>query len=129
MSVNANHYVMLGNKWRYDEFYDLVMKKNGWFEPMTRDDLLSNWRNEVEEDYLDSPYRGITNHNGVTIISDGMDGEYVCIGYVIAKSGEYNDLNDYTAQWHSTWDDIGDNIVRACGFAKDIEIIAITHYR
>lgn len=120
MSVNANHYVMLGNKWRYDEFYDLIAKKHGDVDV---------WRDEVEEQYLDSANGGINNHNGICILSDGMNGEYVIVGYVLAKSGEYNDLADHTAPDPGLWDDIGDNIVRAVGFAKDIEIIAVTHFR
>jgi hypothetical protein len=124
MSINANHYVILGNIWRYDEFYDLVERKHG---------DVDTWRDEVEELYLDSSRGGIHHHNGVCILSDGMDGEYVIAGYVLNKSGECNDLSDHTAQWPgspvSMWDDIGDNIHKALGFAKDVEIIAVTHYR
>ena len=120
MSVNANHYVVLGNKWDYDEFYTLVERKHGDVE---------TWRDTVEELHRESLRDGIINHNGVTIISDGMSGEYVVAGFVIAKSGDNFDLGDYSATPPNLWDDIGDNIHKALGFAKDIEIIAFTHYR
>ena len=128
MSTQQTHYVMLGNKYGYDEFYNRVQKRVAT-NPRDAEAELETWREEVEEKFMDSAFGGINNHNGVCIISDGMSGSYVYIGYVLNKSGEGNDLQDYTANWYSNWDDIGDNIVRAVGFAEDIEILAFTHYR
>jgi len=131
MSTQQTHYVMLGNKFGYDEFYEQVKKRIATVpsnDKMSEDEL-DTWRETIEEKHSDSAYDGINNHNGVCIISDGCDGRYVCVGYVLAKSGELNDLQEHTAQWYSNWDDIGDNIVRAVGFAEDIEILAFTHYR
>ena len=47
---------------------------------------------------------------------------------VISKSREEGNLGDFT-EMPPIWDDIGDNIWKAVGFAKAIEILAFTHYR
>ena len=119
---------MLGNKYEYNDFYNRVAKKNGFNEPMTRNGLLEKWRTEVEELHYDSPFEGITNQGGVTIIADGMGSEYVYVGMVISKSREEGNLDDFTAL-PPLWDDVGDNIWKAVGFADSVEILAFTHYR
>ena len=128
MSTHQTHYVMLGNRYDYNDFYSRVQKRVAT-NPRDAAAELEQWREDVEEKHMDTSADGINNHNGICIVSDGMNSEYVYVGYVLAKSGDGNDLGDYTAQWHSNWDDIGDNIVRAVGFAEDVQIHAFTHYR
>lgn len=42
---------------------------------------------DVIEDYMDNTYSNeVTIHKGLTVISDGMNGEYLFIGKVLAKS-------------------------------------------
>ena len=128
MSTQKNHYVILGNKYEYKDFYNRVAQKNRFNEPMTRDNFLATWREDVEKLYYDSAFGGIGNHNSITIINDGMNGEYVYIGFVISKSKNDGNLDDFTAI-PPIWDDVGDLIWKAVGFAKDIEILPFTHYR
>lgn len=129
MSRHQTHYVMLGNKYEYKNFYNRVAQKNGYNEPLTHDKLLATWVSEVEELYWDYSTCGITNYNGITIINDGMNGEYVYVGFVISKSKIYGELNDYTRIAPDVWDDIGDMIIKAIGFAEEVKILALTHYR
>jgi len=128
MSVNETHYVILGNKYDYDDFYSRVAKKNGWNEPLTREKFLEDWRETVEALYADGYWDPIKNHNGVSIVVDGMGGKYVWIGNVIAKSDRESGQLVQIPPAHNIWDDTGDDIVRAVGFAEEIEILAFTHY-
>lgn len=70
MSVQSNTYLLVGVKLAYDAF-------------------TSEQRNNMEP-YEDSAFEGIHHHNGLCAIVDGMNGEYVFIGRVLAKSGDQN---------------------------------------
>jgi predicted transcriptional regulator len=78
-----NHYVLIGQKYDYEEFHDIF--SHGYE---------INFIDEIEENYRDSAYDGIKN--GITILSDEQTGKYVYIGVVISKSKDYGDINDYT---------------------------------
>jgi len=88
MSVQLNHYVIIGHKFEYDEFYDTLMEK---FNLNDGDEVF----NEIEEPYHDSAFKGIQHHNDLCIISDGMNGNYVYVGYVLQKSDDNGSLTDY----------------------------------
>lgn len=66
MSTSSNTYVMFGVKLPYDAF--------------TEEQHESMWL------YTDSAYQGIKHHNGLCVVADGMNGEYIFIGRVLAKS-------------------------------------------
>jgi len=70
MSVQCNTYVMIGVKIPYpeeatDEFYDKI------------------------EPYTDSSFGGIEHRDGLTVLLDGMNGEYMTIGKILAKTESY----------------------------------------
>lgn len=45
--------------------------------------------NDVIEEYIDNAYSNkVTIHKGLTVINDGMNGDYLFIGKVLAKSDE-----------------------------------------
>jgi hypothetical protein len=128
MSVQTTQYVMLGNRFKYDDFYNRVQRRVAT-NPRDAEAELDKWRDEVEDLYYDNTHSDdIHHHQGIAIVSDGMNGEYVCVGYIIAKSNEYGDLKENPIAPSHVWDDIGDDIVRAVGFAEDIQILAFTHY-
>lgn len=87
MSVQENHYVMIGHKFEYDAFYKQMEDIHG----LSIDDF---W-DQFEESCHDSAFQGIHHNQNVCIISDGMDGEYVYVGYVLQKSKNYGNLTDY----------------------------------
>lgn len=70
MSVQSNTYVLVGVMLDYDDF--------------------TEEQHDALEPYRDSAYRGIEHHNGLCAIVDGMGGEYVAIGRVVAKSDDQN---------------------------------------
>lgn len=70
MSVQSNTYVMVGVMLPYDE--------------------LTEQQHNDSEAYQDSAYKGIQHHNGLCVIADGMNGRYVAIGRVLAKTDDQN---------------------------------------
>lgn len=82
MSVQVNHYFGIGHKFGYDEFYNCIALSKG-IEP-------SKFRDSVEEEFYDNAFKDIGfGENGLTIISDGMCGGYVWVGYILKKSKVY----------------------------------------
>ena len=66
MGVELNTYVILGALIDYEEHED----RYDDFEP-----------------YIDSAFKGIEHKDGLCVIFDGMNGDYIFIGKVIAKTG------------------------------------------
>lgn len=68
MSVQCNTYVMQGVLFMHDDMESVkpLCKK---FEP-----------------YEDSAFEGIKHHEGLCVLYDGMNGKYVAIGRVLAKT-------------------------------------------
>lgn len=72
MGVSGCHYVMIAAKFDYNEFKQAVFSKQ------------DEW--DLVEVYCDNLYsKHISTHNGLTMIIDGMCGEYVFFGIVISK--------------------------------------------
>ena len=72
MGVERTHYIMLGVKFP--------------FNIIDHDNLLDDGYYEKYEVYEDNGYEEeITEHCGLTMVSDGMNGEYIFIGKVIQK--------------------------------------------
>ena len=46
------------------------------------------------EDYKDSAFEGIKEKNGLCVICDGMNGKYIFIGHVLAKSKDEERIAD-----------------------------------
>lgn len=67
MSVQMNTYCIVGALLPYKPF---------------RDD---KWHDKLEP-YMDSAFEGIKHHDGLCVLFDGMNGDYVAIGHVIAKT-------------------------------------------
>ena len=82
------------------------------------------------EMYEDSAYKGIQEHNGLTVIIDGYDGEYIRIGKVLAKSAEGESLrcvtiNDTENLKISVASDIYNNFK----IKAPVKEMIFTHYR
>lgn len=123
MSVQMNHYFIIGTKFEYDEFYQL-------FSGSTDHEEIEKFIDEVEDKYSDSAFAGIERKNLLTIISDGMSGKYVCIGYVIQKSGDSGALDDYVADGIApTPEQVSELIRDTFGVEVDCKYLAFTHYR
>lgn len=78
MSVQVNTYVIIGYKFEYSEFNERYKGDPGY-------DLISN----IE----DTAFEGINNKNGLTVLFDGMNGEYVIVGHVLEKTREDQHFN------------------------------------
>lgn len=75
MSVQLNTYVMYGVL--------LPFKRN-----------LTDDQNDILEKYQDSAFKPEFNpKDGLTVLDDGMNGRYIAIGHVVAKSANYEGLN------------------------------------
>lgn len=70
MSTQVNTYVMVGALFPYDMF------RNADFERINP--------------YTDSAFKGIHHHEGLCVLFDGMNGEYVAIGRVLEKTGNHD---------------------------------------
>lgn len=74
MSVQANTYVIIGAQFSYEAFKD------------SYDDI---------EDLEDSPFKPDFNpKHGITCLFDGMNGKYVILGKVIAKTRDHEGFDD-----------------------------------
>lgn len=113
MGTSVTHYVLLGAKFNYKE-----IKNNPNFD---------NW---CEADDLDdNPYQN-TFKDGIVIIVDGMNGEYVFIGKVLAKATERGgglpitkcDISDVDKQ------DVQDYIRGRCGLTVRAELWVFSHW-
>lgn len=65
MSVQCNTYVMIGAVFPYANF---------------------KGKSEDLEPWMDSAFKGIQSKNGITVLYDGMNGKYVAVGKVVAKT-------------------------------------------
>lgn len=116
MSVQTNTYIMVGVMLPYDSFT----------EEQHEQDF---------DDYCDSAYKGIHHHNGLCVLADGMQGEYVAIGRVLKKTNDQN--GDYCLSEPvdcSLSDDLRDEVslllTENFGLDKpDVKIWAFTHWR
>lgn len=73
MSTQCNTYVMIGAVLPYGPFQG-------------KSDELDPWR--------DSAFKGIEHRNGITVLYDGMNGEYVAVGKVLAKTENWRGFED-----------------------------------
>lgn len=113
MSVQINQYLMFGVKLPFEK---------------------SEFSYEKYEPYLDSPFEGIRHHNGLCVVDDGMNGKYMFIGRVLAKSLDGNHIEgpfDCTTELSITNKDMLSALIRTqFGIEKpEIKLWFFTHYR
>ena len=111
MSVQCNTYVMLGTVLPYESLKDDYEK----FEP-----------------YTDSAFKGIHHYNGLCIMFDGMDGEYVAIGEVLSKSENWRGLEGfiYPKLTPKKRKAIAKKITGLFGIGDpDVSVVIFSHYR
>lgn len=112
MSVQVNTYVMVGAMLPFDACKD---------------------RDEELEPYEDSAFEGIKHHDGLCIVADGMNGKYVAVGRVIAKSDDSQGLDDVTKlplrPPHDA-EELREKIAKLFpGWANDLSVMVFSHYR
>lgn len=113
MGTSVTHYVLLGAKFEYGE-----IKRNPNFE---------NW--SEADDLHDNPYHDEFK-DSVVMITDGMNGEYVFIGQILAKAVEDGnglpitkcDVSDIDKQ------DVQDYIHGRFGLTVKAEVWAFSHW-
>lgn len=115
MSVNENHYVIVGIKMSYDDY---AIKYN------TEENY------DVHEDYMN---RRKQKAGEMVVVVDGMSGEYAIIGKLIAKSRESYEGIPTTEINKKVFNDkkLKKELVETFGFNKDdlnINIHVFTHY-
>lgn len=121
MSTQVNTYVMFGCLLDYDE----LKAKNGG----------SIW--DKIEPYTDNAFKPEFNpQDGLTVLYDGANGEYVAIGHVVAKTENWQgfrkpitlpSLDDYEA--HA--DAVADLLIKlgVDPLDHDCKFLVISHYR
>jgi hypothetical protein len=115
MSTNQNTYVVLGTKLPYDLFKD----KFDQLEP-----------------YMDDAFEGIHHHDRLCVLYDGMNGGYVIIGKILAKTKNHQGfeqpiiLND-TSTMRLIQGDITYLLFNKLKLDTTFEVnlIVVTHYR
>lgn len=115
MSVNENHYIILGIKMDFDEY----QKKFNVEENDSVHDQYTNRRNQKAGD--------------IVVVVDGMSGEYAVIGRLIAKSRESYEGIPMTVIDKKVFNDkkLKKALIESFGFHEDeiiINIYAFTHY-
>jgi hypothetical protein len=114
MSVQSNTYVIVGVKLEYEHFSE-----------EQEEDLL--------EPYKDSAYSGIHHHNGLCVISDGMSGNYIIAGRVLAKSvderGEGIDMTECDTS-PELFAEVAGLLTEHLSIENpEVQVLAFTHYR
>jgi len=85
MSTQINQYLIVGQKLDFGEFHDKLNNN----DPLDPD----AWLDDILDKYSDNAFKGIHHYNGLCVLYDGMNGEFVFIGRVIEKSGNHEMLN------------------------------------
>lgn len=115
MSVNENHYIILGIKMTYDDYNE----KYNIEENDSLHDAYTNRRTQKKGDTV--------------VIVDGMSGEYAFIGKLIAKSRESYEGLPMTAIDKKAFSDkkLKKELIETFGFAEDeldLNVYIFTHY-
>lgn len=110
MSTQINTYAMVGAILPYDgELYDKL------------------------EPYMDDAFEGVQHHDGLCVLYDGMNGEYIAVGKVVAKSANHEGFVAPVRLPAPTPDEIW--LLRIeigklfPGVSFCVEPLVITHYR
>ncbi len=118
MSVQANTYIMRGALLTYD-----AVKRH-----------LGNNVFDTFKPYLDDAFKGVHHHDGLCVLFDGMNGKYVAIGQVIAKTANHQGFEEAYDFADGSFGENKDRVLREkikalTGFDVDIEWLVLTHYR
>lgn len=115
MSVHLNTYVMLGALLPYAAF-----KSDGWHDRL--------------EPYMDNAFNDLQHYDGLCVLWDGMNGKYVAIGKVLAKSDNHQGfaepivLNGLApAEVTELYDKI--KAIIPPGLSFKVQRLVISHYR
>ena len=73
MGVEANTYVLFGVKLPFEDY-----RSDEWYDKMTP--------------YRDSAFKKVDNSLPLNIVDDGMNGDYVFVGKVLARTDIYGDI-------------------------------------
>lgn len=122
MSVQKNHYVVIGAKMGWDEFHYAIRPNN------ISDDEFESWLDEKISPFYDSAFESISKSKALSVICDGMNGEYVVVGQVREKSDNWCDemvVNE--CGWNN--ETIENEILRHFGIDIVAEKVIFTHYR
>jgi hypothetical protein len=113
MSVQMNTYVLIGDVFDYAKLKD---------------------RYDELEPYMDDAFYGIHHHKGLCVIYDGMNGRYVAIGRVLAKTRDGEGF-DAPVQIPLLTPDaeeraaLAEQIAALAGQAAQVRHLVISHYR
>jgi hypothetical protein len=82
------------------------------------------------EPYMDSAFKGIHHHNGLCVLFDGMDGKYVAIGRVLAKTKDHQGFGGPVVVQADDDDGLKERIRELLAAeVADIQTLVISHYR
>ena len=119
MSIQRNRYIIIGCKYNYKEFNEKYNDYEKYVSP-----------------YLDSSFdEKIIEHNGLSMIYDGMNGEYVYIGKIIKKTGEHEIIEYFCFEDCGIWEEDKELMISIIKSEfsklpdKPIETYLVSHFR
>lgn len=125
MSTQINSYVVLGVRLDYKEF-------NKHIKSLCEDEWEAH--ETFVEPYCDSPFKGEpSSHNGLTMLYDGRDGEYVIIGEVLHKTANHEwftspvEIDFHNVQERAVV--ISDKIFEHFEIRESSKLIVVSHFR
>lgn len=126
MGVSSTHYIILGAKITPQQL-------KAQMPPCPEDVCIEDWSCVFLEDYEDNGYqKKITSKNDLTSVYDGMCGEYVVIGKVLAKGVDGDGLPMTKAEYkQSDLLQIKNKIENHLGLkidSDDIGLFVFTHW-
>lgn len=122
MSTQRNHYVIIGAMMGWDEFHYAIRPDD------MPDGEFEYWLDRKISPYYDSAFDPISKSKALSVICDGMNGEYVAIGQVREKSGNWSDeMQVAECGWNK--ETIEDEILKRLGIDIVAERISFTHFR
>lgn len=111
MSTQCNTYVILGVEIPYEKHSDQYDKY---------------------EKYMDSAFD--EKREGITCLLDGMNGEYIILGHVMAKTEDWAGFNNpivipQDLEGYSVYNDTKRDLKDLFGITEKLKFIIVSHYR
>lgn len=124
MSIQVNHYVVHGLMLPYKEAHDTMLSYGGIED---EDDAY-----DFYEPYTDSAYEGIHHHEGLCVLSDGMNRKYFFVGRILTKTDNYEGFDEPIEI--PSLDKVGDDVLKELikaklGLEGEMKSYVISHYR
>lgn len=126
MSTQINSYIVLGVRLDYKEF-------NRMFRSLCNGDDSEAFDTFVDP-YCDNAFREDCDpHNGLSMLYDGRDGDYVVIGEILHKTPNHTWFESPVvldfAEIHTKAPKVSERIFEEFGIRESSQVIVVSHFR